>query len=295
VLLSMTGFGEARCQQDGLATSVEVRTINSRFLKLSVRAGEGYGSLEPKIETIVRKTIRRGTIQVNVRVDRAKSPDDYKINGDVLRTYLKQLRGITDGKTTEGNGVQLEALLMLPGVVDEETKAACDADADWPLIRPALEEALQNLAKMRAEEGSAMAADLLINCKTAATSLDTIQQRAPLVIEDHAKRLRERLNKMLAELEVVVEPADLIREVGIFADRGDISEEIVRLRSHIEQFEANMESTEASGRKLEFLTQEMFRETNTIGSKANDLEIARSVIEIKTAIERIREMIQNIE
>jgi uncharacterized protein (TIGR00255 family) len=295
VLLSMTGFGEARCQRDGLATSVEVRTINSRFLKLSVRAGEGYGSLEPKIETIVRKTIRRGTIQVNVRVDRAKSSDDYKINGDVLRTYLGQLREITDGKTTEGNGVQLEALLMLPGVVDEETKAACDADADWPLIRPALEEALQNLAKMRAEEGSAMAADLLINCKTAATSLDTIQQRAPLVIEDHAKRLRERLNKTLAELEVVVEPADLIREVGIFADRGDISEEIVRLRSHIEQFEANMESTESSGRKLEFLTQEMFRETNTIGSKANDLEIARSVIEIKTAIERIREMIQNIE
>jgi uncharacterized protein (TIGR00255 family) len=295
VLLSMTGFGEARCQRDGLATSVEVRTINSRFLKLSVRAGEGYGSLEPKIETIVRKTIRRGTIQVNVRVDRAKSSDDYKINGDVLRTYLKQLRGITDGKTTEGNGVQLEALLMLPGVVDEETRAACDADADWPLIRPALEEALQNLAKMRAEEGSAMAADLLINCKTAATSLDTIQQRAPLVIEDHAKRLRERLNKTLAELEVVVEPADLIREVGIFTDRGDISEEIVRLRSHIEQFEANMESTESSGRKLEFLTQEMFRETNTIGSKANDLEIARSVIEIKTAIERIREMIQNIE
>ena len=295
MLLSMTGFGEARCQRDGLATSVEVRTINSRFLKLSVRAGEGYGSLEPKIETIVRKTIRRGTIQVNVRVDRAKSSDDYKINGDVLRTYLGQLREITDGKTTEGNGVQLEALLMLPGVVDEETKAACDADADWPLIRPALEEALQNLAKMRAEEGSAMAADLLVNCKTAATSLDAIQQRAPLVIEDHAKRLRERLNKTLAELEVVVEPADLIREVGIFADRGDISEEVVRLRSHIEQFEANMESTEASGRKLEFLTQEMFRETNTIGSKANDLEIARSVIEIKTAIERIREMIQNIE
>jgi len=286
----MTGFGEARCQRDGLATLIEVRTINSRFLKLSVRAGEGYGSLEPKIEAIVRKIIRRGTIQVNVRVDRAKSPDDYKINEGVLKSYRKQLFAISDS-----NEVPLESLFVLPGVVDEDSSATRDAAGDWPVIRTALEEALENLGKMRADEGRAMAADLLENCKTAAASLNAIEERAPLVIEDYAKRLRERLNKTLAEFKVVVEPADLIKEVGLFADRGDISEEIVRLRSHIEQFEGTIDSDEASGRKLEFLTQEMFRETNTIGSKANDLEIARGVIEIKAAIERIREMIQNIE
>jgi uncharacterized protein (TIGR00255 family) len=294
VLLSMTGFGEARCQQDGLATSVQVRAINSRFLKLSVRAGEGYASLEPQIEAIVRKTIRRGTIQINLRIDRAKSPEDYRINAEVLGTYQAQLEQLSAKAGTPRN-VPVETLLELPGVVEEDSLARCDAAADWTLIRPALEEALENLAKMRAKEGLAMTTDMVANCHTAAASLEIIEKRAPLVVEDYGNRLRERLNKMLAEFEMVVQPADLIKEVSLFADRGDISEEIVRLRSHLEQFETNANAREASGRKLEFLTQEMFREANTIGSKANDLEIARCVIDIKAAIERIREMIQNIE
>ncbi|MEE9603272.1 MAG: YicC/YloC family endoribonuclease [Thermoguttaceae bacterium] len=294
MLLSMTGFGEARCQRDGLATSVEVRTINSRFLKLSVRAGEGYASLEPQIEAIVRKTIRRGTIQVNLRIDRARSPEDYKINVEILKSYQTQLEQLSAKAGTPGN-VPVETLLELPGVVEENTLARCDAAADWPLIRSALEKALESLAKMRAKEGLAMAADMVSNCHAAAASLEIIEKRAPLVVEDYGNRLRERLNKMLAEFEVVVEPTDLIKEVSLFADRGDVSEEIVRLRSHLEQFETSVNSREASGRKLEFLSQEMFREANTIGSKANDLEIARCVIDIKAAIERIREMIQNIE
>lgn len=294
MLLSMTGFGEARCQRDGLATSVEVRTINSRFLKLSVRAGEGYASLEPQIEAIVRKAIRRGTIQVNLRIDRARSPEDYRINAEVLKSYQTQLEQLGTKAGTPGN-VPVETLLGLPGVVEENTLARCDAAADWPLIRSALEKALESLAKMRAEEGRAMAADMVSNCHAAAASLEIIEKRAPLVVEDYGNRLRERLNKMLAEFEVVVEPTDLIKEVSLFADRGDVSEEIVRLRSHLEQFETSVNSREASGRKLEFLSQEMFREANTIGSKANDLEIARCVIDIKAAIERIREMIQNIE
>ncbi len=140
-----------------------------------------------------------------------------------------------------------------------------------------------------------MAADLKANCRVAAACLEEVQKRAPLVVEAYRTRLEERLKKTLAEYEVVLDPADLIKEVSLFAERGDISEEIVRLRSHLEQFDAIMDAPESSGRKLEFLTQEMLRETNTIGSKANDVEIARQVIEIKAAIERIREMIQNIE
>lgn len=140
-----------------------------------------------------------------------------------------------------------------------------------------------------------MAADLTVNCRAVAASLGQIERRAPLVVEDYRNRLFERLKRTLAELNVSLEPADVIKEVSVFADRSDISEEIVRLRSHLEQFQASMNLPDSAGRKLDFLTQEMNRETNTIGSKANDVEIARCVIEIKTAIERIREMIQNIE
>ena len=296
MLQSMTGFGESHSQQDGLAVTVEVRTVNNRFFKLAVRTTEGYASLEPLIESDVRNSVHRGTIQVNVRVDRKRSPDDYRINVDVLERYQQQLRSLMrkwNGTKTEDPS--LEAMLPLPGVVDDASGEAIDATADWPVIRRTVQAALENLGRMRGEEGRAMAADLAANCRTVAASLDQIERRAPLVVEDYRTRLFDRLKRTLAELDVVLNPADVIKEVGMFADRSDISEEIVRLRSHLEQFQATVELPESAGRKLDFLVQEMLRETNTIGSKANDVEIARHVIEIKTAIERIREMIQNIE
>ncbi len=290
----MTGFGEARCQQDGLAVAVEVRTVNSRFFKLAVRTADGYGSLEPQIEAIVRKKVRRGTIQVNLRVDRVRSPDDFKIDAGVLDRYRTQLESLQRQWNLAGT-VSLEALLLLPGVVSDDAGSGFDAAADWPLIGQALEAAIENLTHMRADEGRAMAADLRANCQAASASLEKVRQRAPLVVDAYRSRLEERLKKTLAEYQVVLDPADLIKEVSLFAERGDISEEIVRLRSHLDQFDAIMDLPESSGRKLEFLTQEMLREANTIGSKANDVEIARQVIEIKAVIERIREMIQNIE
>ncbi|MBN2217028.1 MAG: DUF1732 domain-containing protein, partial [Pirellulales bacterium] len=151
------------------------------------------------------------------------------------------------------------------------------------------------LDAMRTEEGRAMAADLRANCENACQSLDRVQARAPLVADGYRARLQERLQRILAEYELTLNPGDLIKEIGLYAERSDISEEIVRLRSHFEQFEQIMQSPERAGRKLEFLNQEMFREANTIGSKSNDVEIAREVIEIKASLERIREMIQNIE
>lgn len=294
MLLSMTGFGEAHCQQDGLAVSVELRCINSRYLKLSIRAGEGYGSLEPQIESLMRKQIRRGTIQVMVRVDRGKSPDDYQINTRVLDGYRQQLLAVHK-QWNLPQPVPLESLLLLPGVVDENSAGSARAADDWPLIHQALEAAMKSLEQMRIEEGRAMAADLKANCDSMAASLDEVRRRAPLVVESYRARLEERLTRILAEFEVTLDPADVLKEVGFFAERSDISEEVVRLRSHLEQFEAIMQLPESSGRKLDFITQEMVREANTIGSKANDVEIARHVIEIKATVERIREMVQNVE
>lgn len=294
MLLSMTGFGEAQRQREGLAVSVEVRTINSRYLKISLRISDGYGALEPQIESVLRQKIRRGTIQASVRVDRKRSKDDYLVNAGVLTSYRRQIEAI-QREWHESQQVRLESLLLLPGVVEENLVAAASAEEDWPMVREAVEAAIENMDRMRVDEGRAMAADLRSNCQAAATCLDEIARRAPLVVEAYRTRLEDRLRKVLAEFQVTLEPADIIKEVSLYSERSDISEEIVRLRSHFEQFDRMLEDPESSGRKIEFLTQEMFRETNTIGSKANDVEIARQVIEIKASIERIREMIQNIE
>jgi uncharacterized protein (TIGR00255 family) len=291
----MTGFGEAHADQDGLAVTVEIRAINNRYFKLSVRTTEGYAGLEPLVENEVRGAIHRGTIQVNLRIDRRLSPEDYRLNLDVLERYRQQLLPLTGKGGSQRRDVPVEALLPLPGVVDDASGTTIDAAAQWPIVQRTLQTALRNLGRMRDDEGRAMAVDLTANCRAAAASLDQVERRAPLVIEEYRNRLFDRLKRTLAELNVTLDPSDLIKEVGLFADRGDISEEIVRLRSHLEQFQLTMELPESSGRKLDFLTQEMFREANTIGSKANDVEIAKHVIEIKTAIERIREMIQNVE
>ena len=294
MLLSMTGFGEAHTQKDGLAVAVEVRAINSRFFKLTVRATEGYSALEPHIEEIARQSIRRGTVQVNLRVERQHSSQDYLINTDVLHGYLEQLKAFCC-EVGEKVEIALESLLPLPGVVNDPTAGMFRPEEEWPAISAVVSAALENLAQMRLREGRAMADDLGANCRAIAAGVEVIQRRAPLVVDAFRTRLEERLNKLLAEYNVTLDPANVVREVCLAADRGDISEELVRLKSHLEQFDAIMRLPESSGRKLEFLTQELFREANTIGSKSNDVEIAKQVIEIKTAIERIREMIQNIE
>jgi uncharacterized protein (TIGR00255 family) len=290
----MTGHGEARSRQGGVDVAVELRTINSRFFKVSIRSTEGYNSLDPQIEGLLRGKVRRGTIQALLRVDRDRPADDYQIDTAVLDHYRTQLQECQHRWHLSAE-VRLESLLLLPGVVNGENSFRGAPESDWPLICQTLEAAIVNLDQMRAEEGRTMAVDMRANCRLAAEELRQIKARAPLVIDAYRKKLSERVQKTLDEFQVSLNPADLVREVSLFAERCDISEEIVRLESHLEQFEAFMELPESAGRKLEFLIQEMSRESNTIGSKSYDVEIARRVIEIKTAIERLREMIQNIE
>lgn len=291
--LSMTGYGEAHRRRDDLAVVVEARTINNRYFKLSLRITEGYAAFEPAIESLVRERIRRGTVQVNVRADRAHSADDYRVNAVVLNGYRRQLEAI--GKDWTCDAVRLDALLPLPGVIEERAATALPPEEDWALIRDTLQAAMDAMDRMRADEGRAMAADLTANCRIVALALDAIVGRAPLVAEGYRQRLEERIGKLLAEYQITLSPGDLIREVGLFSERCDISEEIVRLRSHLEQFAGFVESPESNGRKLEFLTQEMFREANTIGSKSNDVGVAHAAVEIKTSIERMREIVANVE
>jgi uncharacterized protein (TIGR00255 family) len=290
----MTGFGEARSQTDGLAVAVEVRTINSRHFKLSFRASEGYAALEPEIETATREIIRRGTVQLNLRVDRQAAVEDYRINTAVVENYRRQLEQYT-GRSEWNDPNDMRMLLSLPGAVDESAGANHDPHEDWPSIEPVIIAALSATANMRAQEGVALAADLAHNGRQILELLDAIAKRSPEVTQSYQLRLKQRVEQALSDLNVTLQPADLLREVSLFADRSDVSEEIVRLRSHLQQYEAALMLPESSGRKLEFIAQEMGREINTIGSKANDAEISRLVVEIKTALERIREQIQNVE
>jgi uncharacterized protein (TIGR00255 family) len=246
------------------------------------------------VEGVVREQIKRGSVQVNLRVDRPRSADDYRVNLSVLENYRQQIAKLA-AASSQPEPVPLATLLTLPGAVDENPLGSFDPQEDWPLIKQTLLEALDNLAAMRRREGEAMQSDLKTNCAVIAAELAAIEARAPTVVDGYRNRLRERVSKVLEELQVSLNPSDLIREVSIYAERSDISEEIVRLHSHLEQFGGLMAQPESTGRKLDFLTQEMFREANTIGSKSSDVQISRHVIEIKAAIERIREMVQNVE
>jgi len=294
LLLSMTGHGEAHGQADGLSITAELRTVNNRYFKLHLRITEGYAALEPQIEELVRQQIRRGTVQVHLEVDRQPRPDDYRIDLDVLAGYRQQLEAVVGGPLPR-DASQLLPLLTLPGVVRQPHVGLEEVEAHWPAMARVLQQALAHLHAMRVEEGRAMAADLTANAAVVAQELEQIAARAPQVVAAFRNRLTERVNSLLAELGQSADPATLVREVALFAERSDISEEIVRLRSHLAQFDAVLNAPQSQGKKLDFLVQEMFREANTIAAKANDAQIARHVIEIKAAIERMREMIQNVE
>jgi uncharacterized protein (TIGR00255 family) len=292
----MTGYGEAEFQSDTLTLGIELRALNNRYLKVSVRAPEPYYLLEPEFEKVIRKVVKRGTIQVHLRCQRQFAPQDFQINAVALRSYLGQVKKLSEdlGLRNQGDAM-LAQVLALPGVVPEPANAAFRMDEEWPTMERVLDQALARLQAMRKEEGKAMARELLGLRDAISEHLETIRRLTPAVTTAYRNRLLERVRGLLTEVDVAVSPDDLIKEVSIFAERSDIAEEVVRLESHLGQFQDIVNEPESAGRKLEFLTQEMFRETNTIGSKASDVEISRQVVEIKGILEKIREMVQNIE
>jgi uncharacterized protein (TIGR00255 family) len=292
----MTGYGEARFHNDDLSLAIELRALNNRYLKISVRAAEPYNLLEPEFEKVIRRTVRRGTVQVHLRFERQYAPQDYRINAPALRSYVSQLRDICAdlGMRDRGEGL-IGHVLTLPGVVPEPGNVVSHLEEEWPLIERVLEEALAKLQAMRQEEGRAMTQEFLHQRNTIAAHLAEIRDLAPGVAAAFRDRLHDRVRSLLAEHDVEIDRGDLIKEVSIFAERSDIAEEVVRLASHLDQFQDIINEPESPGRKLEFLTQEMFREANTIGSKAGAVEISRQVVEIKGTLEKIRELVQNVE
>jgi uncharacterized protein (TIGR00255 family) len=292
LVLSMTGFGEARRQDQRWSVAVEVRTVNNRHFKLSAKIPDLYATIEPALEQLVREKVKRGTVQLSLRIDRPRRPEDYRINLMALSSYREQLNGLPG---FDERAVDLGPLLALPGVIEDFRTSEQQPDQGWPEIAAVVDEALAKLQAARALEGSAMAGELVALGRAMSGHLIKIADRGPHVIQQHQRRLTERVSALLKEHDLNVEPKDLVREIAILADRGDISEEIVRLRAHLNQYFTTIDEEESSGRKLEFVSQEMGREVNTIGSKAGDIEISRSVVEVKALLEKIRELVQNVE
>lgn len=290
----MTGFGEARHQDDKLSVSIEVRTVNNRYLKISIRCPDAYAALEGEIEKIVREKISRGTVNIGIRVDHPMAVLENPLNEAVLENYLTRLQGLAD-RLYLVHQPDLNALVTLPGVVTDDSHRNYDVDAEWSIIQDVLRQSLEKLQKFRMDEGQSMQNELVLNNKVIADHLLQVEQMAPQVVSEYRTKLLERVRQVLTESSVNVTESDLIREVSIHADRTDINEEIKRLRCHLDQFQVFIKEKESPGRKLDFLSQEMFREVNTIGSKANNVPIAHCVVEMKAAVEKIREILQNVE
>ena len=306
---SMTGQGNAAGTTDVGNVTVELRTVNNRGFKCSVRTPELLAVNESKFESVVREYLHRGSINLSINVERDSGQTPLQINEQILAGYIQQCHAAIDASGTAADSgviVNVAALTSLPGVLSGQRPTGEGAERLWEQVRLILIEALENLVVMREREGVHMAETLLNECATVRTHVQSIQTLAPQAAENYRVRLESKIKRVLAEYQAEVNAVDLLREVQIYADKADVSEEITRLDSHLKLFESvlgggkpdgekDSPRDEPTGRKLDFIIQEMFRETNTIGSKSAQADVSALVVEIKCAIERMRELVQNLE
>jgi len=294
---SMTGFGEASAGANGYSFSLELRSLNNKFFKLSCRLPEEITALEAELEQSLRKSVARGSfvLSMKLRIDDERAASG--INESVLLSYMDHLETVRKKVRDESVQIDLTQLLALPGVLQPAVDEEKIVEHARPVVMDLLAQALSKLKQMRSAEGVSLAEDLSKQLSVIMDRLTVIKGRAPLVIDEYHDKLSRRVSELLAKAELKVSEPDLLKEVAIFADRADISEEIQRLSGHVEQFREVLaaEADEPAGRTLDFLAQEMLRESNTIGSKCNDAQISRCVVELKSAIDRIKEQVQNVE
>jgi uncharacterized protein (TIGR00255 family) len=294
MISSMTGYGEASREADGVVYSVEIRSVNNRYFKSHIRLPDPAAYLENEIEKRIRDSLSRGTVGVSLRIKNLSGPAMFDIDETAVRGYLRRLAEIAKSGD-ELCRIDLSGLLSLPGVVQPVEPGEGWVEQMRRTVLELLEEALAEMKQMRQEEGRSLANDMLGHCDFIRRHLDLIRQRKDVVIGEYHEKLQRRANELLSGGSLRLDAELLAREVAIFADRCDISEELTRLESHIQQFSTQCQSEVNAGRRMEFISQEMLREANTIGSKASDADISHAVIEIKCAIERIKEQVQNVE
>ncbi len=292
MISSMTGYGRGEARRDGIAIIVEVRSVNSRFLEVTARLPRSLSLRENDTKEAVRRRISRGKITLVAVVERESNGGlPLKINVAAARSYYKLLNELRKSVRMRET-VKLDHLLRFSEVIEMPDLEGGD-EKEWQVFQEALAEALENLAVMRRQEGGELSKDFRLRIGLIDRALDTIEQLSKDQIPEERIRLRERVQQLMEQEKVNEERLEL--ELALMADRLDVTEECVRFRSHNKFFLRALDEGDAAGRKLNFLTQEMNREANTIGSKSNSSEIAHLVVGVKEELEKIREQLQNIE
>ncbi|OHB85790.1 MAG: YicC family protein [Planctomycetes bacterium RBG_19FT_COMBO_48_8] len=290
----MTGYGEAQGEADGVSYAVEVKTVNNRYLKTIIKLPELASFLEEDIDKLLRKNVLRGTINYVLRLKDASANALFDIDETALQAVAEKLSRA--GSSTGINGmIDIGNLLTLPGIIQPALPDKERAGQIKKLVLEISQKALDKLKRMRAIEGDYLEADINKCCTIIEEDLGQVRGRSAIVIKEYADKLQKRVNELLAHAELKIDEAILAREVAIFAERSDISEEVARLDSHLQQFAQCCRGSDQAGRRLDFISQEMLREANTIASKASDTETTRYVVNIKCQIDRIKEQVQNIE
>lgn len=292
MIRSMTGFGRGKYQVEGVDVLVEIKTFNHRYCDFFVKVPRQISFLEDKIREVVGGYISRGKAEVYITyVERHTQGAEVVVDETLANAYMKALKNIKASFELRDD-ISVSLVAKFPDVVKVQTNEV-DESRVWEIVRKAVEEAAKSLVSMREYEGKKLADNIKDRLKSIGGFVERIAVRAPEIPAEYSEKLRTRINEMLTQQ--VVDENRLAMEIAVYADKCNIDEELERLAAHISQFNELVSSREAVGRKLDFLVQEMNREINTIGSKANDLTIIKDVVDVKSEIEKIREQIQNIE
>ena len=292
MIRSMTGYGRGQEVLDGLSVTVEIKSVNHRFFEYSCRLPRVYGFIDDKLKNYLQQRISRGKVDVFVQIDALESTgSEVLVNEGLAENYLAVLREMAQ-KYGLREDVSVTTLSRYPDVLTVR-QVAVDEDTVWSAVQKVTDIALGQFVAMREREGARLREDVLSRGQTILSAVAVIEERSPQTVREHMEKVEARMRELLDG--AAVDEGRLLTEAAIYADKIAVAEETVRLRSHIDQLDTLLSGDEAVGRKLDFLVQEINRETNTIGSKCSDLELTRIVVDIKAEIEKIREQIQNIE
>jgi uncharacterized protein (TIGR00255 family) len=291
MILSMTGYGSGSAQKDDVSISVEIKTVNHRFLDLHIRLSREFMFLERDFQRVIRSVLDRGRVDVNATIQNAGA-SKFQVNDSLVRSYIQAADKLREELKIQ-DSLDLKTLMGLPGVLQNEDGTQTDSGLLIDLVEKSVREALEGVLRMRRHEGDALHADMTRHLSNIRESAGHIRRLNVNSAAEYLQKLRDRLEQLLPQ--GGMDPQRLAQEAALIADKCDISEEIARLESHIVQYAALMDSEEKAGKKLDFLLQEMQREANTILSKSGNLEVSGHAIAIKTDIEKLREQVQNVE
>lgn len=290
-LRSMTGYGRGSHSGSDFNVQVEIRSVNHRFRDIVVRAPHDLMSLVEPIRGRIAQVVERGRIEVFVAVEPLPHSRRLKVDEELARAYYDALVNLATAIGLEEQPA-LHHLLRFSDIITPEDRTS-DPEALWQQVAPAIDEALDGLGRMRSKEGDAIRRDFLHRIELLSDLVQSVHDRAPAVVDEYRRRLQERIKELIPGDDI--DETRLMTEIVLFAERSDITEELVRLRSHIQQLRSVLDEEGAVGRKLEFLLQEIHREVNTIGSKSHDAGIANAVMQMKAELEKMREQAQNVE